>query len=177
MDERRDRMPPEEGEKTARIRVYPDPVLIRKAMPVRNIDGKTKAVVDRMSELMYANKGIGLAAPQVGISSRILIVDVGQGLRAFINPEILEAEGEVVLEEGCLSLPGIEVPVKRKQKVLVRGRDMDGKEVNEEVFDFQARVYQHEIDHLNGTLIVHYLSSLKRGLLIKKMRKELERSP
>jgi peptide deformylase len=156
------------------IRIYPDPILTRVSAPIANINGKIKAIIDHMARVMYVNKGIGLAAPQVGISKQIIIVDIGNGLRALINPEIVEGEGESILEEGCLSLPNIEVLVKRKQKVLVRAWDVDGKEGNWEVFDFPGRVYQHEIDHLNGILITHHISRLKRELLIKKMLKELK---
>jgi peptide deformylase len=159
------------------IRIYPDPILRKKAQSVENINGKVKDIADRMAEVMHANKGIGLAAPQIGILSRILIVDIGEGCNVLINPEIIEGEGESVLEEGCLSLPNIEVVVKRKQKVLVRGWDVNEKEVNWEVSDLLGRVYQHEIDHLNGILIIHHLSRLKRDLLIKKMLKDMRRSP
>jgi peptide deformylase len=159
------------------IRIYPDPILRKKAQSVENINGKVKDIADRMAEVMHANKGIGLAAPQIGILSRILIVDIGEGCNVLINPEITEGEGESVLEEGCLSLPNIEVVVKRKQKVLVRGWDVNEKEVNWEVSDLLGRVYQHEIDHLNGILIIHHLSRLKRELLIKKMLKDMRRSP
>jgi len=165
---------PKEG--NCYVRIYPDPILRKKAIPIENIDGKIKAVIDKMAEVMYAYKGVGLAAPQAGISGRIVIVDIGEGLRALVNPEIVEAEGVSILEEGCLSLPNIEVAVKRKQKILVRGWDVDGKEVNREVSDFLGRVYQHEIDHLNGILIIHHISRLKRELLVKKMLKKLKSS-
>ena len=112
------------------IRIYPDPILRKKALLVKNIDGKVKKVADRMAESMYANKGIGLAAPQIGMLSQIVVVDLGEGLRTLINPEIVEGEGESVLEEGCLSLPTIEVPVKRMEKVFVRGWNLEGKEVS-----------------------------------------------
>ena len=159
-----------------KILIYPDTILIKKAIPVQNIDEKTKKVVDRMAEVMYANKGIGLAAPQVGISRQIIIVDIGQSLRALINPEIVEGEGESILEEGCLSLPTIEVPVKRMEKVFIRAWDLDGKEVGRKLSGFPGRVYQHEIDHLHGILIIHHISRLKRELLIKRMFKDLNRS-
>jgi peptide deformylase len=158
------------------IRIYPDPVLRKKALPIKNIDAKVKDIADRMAEAMYANKGIGLAAPQIGILSQIIVVDIGEGRKAFINPEIVEGEGESVLEEGCLSLPTIEVPVKRTDKILIRALDLDGKEVRLEVFGFPARVYQHEIDHLKGILIIDHISRLKRELLIKRMVKDLKRS-
>jgi peptide deformylase len=155
------------------IRIYPDPILKKKAQPIENIDGRVKDIADRMAEVMYANKGIGLAAPQIGILSQILIVDIGEGCKVLINPEIV-GEGETVMEEGCLSLPTIEVPVKRMEKVFVKGRDLQGKEMSLELFGFPGRVYQHEIDHLNGILIIHHISQLKRELLIKRMIKDLK---
>lgn len=158
------------------IRIYPDPVLIKKAIPVQNIDQKIKKVVDRMVDTMYANKGIGLAAPQIGIFNQIIVVGLGKDWRALINPEIVEGEGESVMEEGCLSLPNIEVPVKRKEKVFVRAWDLDGKEVSLELFGFPGRVYQHEIDHLHGILIIHHISRFKRELLVKRMLKDLRQS-
>jgi peptide deformylase len=163
-------------ERMGEIRIYPDPILRKKAQPIENIDGKVKDIADRMEEVMYANKGIGLAAPQIGILSQIIVVNFGEGLRALINPEIIGGEGESVMEEGCLSLPTIEVPVKRMEKVFVRGRNLEGKEVNLELFGFPSRVYQHEIDHLNGILIIHHISRLKRELLVKKMLKDIKHS-
>jgi len=157
------------------IRIYPDPILRKKAIPIKNIDGKVKEIADRMAEVMYANKGIGLAAPQIGIPNQIFVVDIGEGRRVFINPEIIEGDGESLMEEGCLSLPTIEVPVKRMDRVFIRTWDLNGKEVSLELFGFAARVYQHEIDHLHGILIIHHISRLKRELLLKKMRNDLER--
>jgi len=159
-----------------KVRIYPDPILRKKAQFVENIDGKVKDIADRMAEIMHANKGIGLAAPQIGILSRILIVDIGEGCNVLINPEIVGGKDESVMEEGCLSLPTIEVPVKRMEKVFVRGRNLEGKEVSLELFGFPGRVYQHEIDHLNGILIIHHISQLKRELLIRRMVKDLKRS-
>jgi peptide deformylase len=158
------------------IRIYPDPILRKKALPVKNIDGQVKKIADRMAEAMYANKGIGLADPQIGILSQIIVVDLGEGLNILINPEVIGGEGESVLEEGCLSLPNIEVPVKRKDKVFIRAWDLDGKEMNLELIGFPSRVYQHEIDHLKGILIIHHISRLKRELLIKKMVRGLKDS-
>jgi len=156
--------------------IYPDPILRKKAQPVENIDGRVKDIADRMGKVMYANKGIGLAAPQIGILSRILIVDIGEGCTVLINPEIVEGEGESLMEEGCLSLPTIEVPVKRVEKVFIRGQNLESKEVSLELFGFPGRVYQHEVDHLNGILIIHHISRLKRELLIKKMLIDIKRS-
>lgn len=159
-----------------KIRIYPDPILRKKAQTIENIDGRVKELSDRMAEVMYVNKGIGLAAPQIGILSRVFVVDIGEGCNVLINPEIVGGEGESVMEEGCLSLPTIEVPVKRMEKVFVRGWNLEGREVNLELFGFPARVYQHELDHLNGMLIIHHISRLKRELLIKKIVKDLNRN-
>jgi peptide deformylase len=158
------------------IRIYPDPILRKKAQPIENIDGRVKDIADRMAKVMYANKGIGLAAPQIGILSQIIVVDLGEGLNILINPEIIEGEGESILEEGCLSLPNIEVPVKRMEEVFIRAWNLDGEEVSLELSNFLGRVYQHEIDHLNGILIIHHISRLKRELLVKKMLKDIKRS-
>jgi peptide deformylase len=163
-------------EKMNEIRIYPDPILRKKALPIKNIDGQVKEISDRMAKVMYANKGIGLAAPQIGILSQIIVVDVGEGLSTLINPEMIEGEGEAVMEEGCLSLPTIEIPVKRMDRTLIRGWNVDGKEVQVEFSHFPSRVYQHEIDHLKGILIIHHISRLKRELLIKKMVRDLKRS-
>jgi len=162
-------------EDACHLRIYPDPVLIKKSAPAQNIDGKIKRVVDRMTEVMYANKGIGLAAPQIGILSQIIIVGFENTLKALINPEIVEGEGESILEEGCLSLPTLEVPVKRMERVFIRGWDLNGKEVNLKLIGFPGRVYQHEIDHLHGILIIHHISRLKRELLIKRMQRSVSK--
>jgi peptide deformylase len=158
------------------IRIYPDPILRRKAKLVENINGKVKDITDRMAVAMYVNKGIGLAAPQIGILSQILIEGIGERYSVLINPEIVGGEGESVMEEGCLSLPTIEVAVKRMEKVFIRGWDLENKEVSLELIGFPGRVYRHEIDHLNGILIIHHISGLKRELLVKRMLKDLKRS-
>jgi peptide deformylase len=159
------------------IRIYPDPILRKKAQAIENIDGEVKDIADRMAQVMRASKGIGLAAPQIGIPQQIIIVDIGQGFRVLINPEIVDEEGESIMVEGCLSLPNIEILVKRKENVFIRGWNLEGREVNLELIGFPSRVYQHEIDHLNGILIIHHISQLKRELLIKKMLKDIRRSP
>ena len=144
------------------IRIYPHPILMEKAEPVQNIDGQVKEIVDRMVEAMHANGGIGLAAPQIGISIQIIVVELGNDWRAFINPDFVAGRGESVLEEGCLSLPTLVVPIKRKENVFIRAWDLDEKEVKLEVSGFPSRVYQHEIDHLHGVLIIDHISQLKR---------------
>jgi len=158
------------------IRIYPDPVLVKRAGSVQNIDGQVKEIVDRMVEAMYANHGIGLAAPQIGIPLQIFVAGPENGWRGFINPEVLEGEGESILEEGCLSLPNLLVPVKRKETVFIRAWDLDGKEMNLEISGLPSRVVQHEIDHLNGILILIHISRLKRKLWTKKMMKDQKRS-
>jgi peptide deformylase len=158
------------------IRIFPDPILTKKAELVQNIDGKVKEIVDRMVEAMYANRGIGLAAPQIGVLSQIIVMGFENSWRALINPELIEGDGESILEEGCLSLPTLEVPVKRKERVLLGAWNLDGKEMNLEASGFPARVYQHEIDHLHGILIIDHISRLKRKLLTRKMIKDQKRS-
>jgi peptide deformylase len=159
-----------------KLLIYPDPILRKKAQSVENIDGRVQDIADRMAKVMYANKGIGLAAPQMGVLRQIIIVGHENTWKALINPEILEGEGDSLMEEGCLSLPTIEVPVKRMEKVFVKGWNLQGKEVNLELFGFSGRVYQHEIDHLNGILIIHHISRLKRELWVKKMLKDTKNS-
>jgi peptide deformylase len=168
--------PPGKGIEMDEIRVYPDPILMKEAEPVPNMDGQVKEIVDRMIQAMYANHGIGLAAPQIGIPLQIFVAGDENGWRGFINPEVLAGEGESTLEEGCLSLPDLVVPVKRKETVFIRAWNLDGKEMNLEVSGFPGRVYQHEIDHLSGILIIDYISRLKRRLSINKMMKDQKRS-
>lgn len=157
------------------VKVYPAQVLRERAQEVKNIDEDTKSLIENMAQTMYAYKGIGLAAPQVGVSERVITFDIGEGLISLINPFILEEEGEEAFEEGCLSLPGIRTDVKRARKILVRGMDVDGKERELEVGGLLARIILHEVDHLNGLLIVDRVSALRRRLLegkIRKLRKE-----
>jgi len=158
------------------IRIFPDPILTKKGELVQNIDEKVKEIVNRMVEAMYANRGIGLAAPQIGVLSQIIVMGLENGWRVLINPDLVAGEGESLLEEGCLSLPTLEVPVKRKEIVLIRARDLDGKEMNLELSGFPSRVVQHEIDHLHGILIIDHISRLKRKLLIRQMIKDQKRS-
>jgi peptide deformylase len=159
------------------IRIYPDPILKKKAGLVQNIDGQVKEIVDRMVEAMYANRGIGLAAPQIGILSQIFVVGLEKDPFALINPELLEGAGESTMEEGCLSLPTLEVPVKRKETVFIRAWDLEEKEMNLEVSGFPGRVYQHEVEHLHGKLIIDHISRFKRKLWMKKMSKDQKGSP
>ncbi len=154
-----------------KVKVYPAEVLRERAGEVKNISGETKSLVDDMAQTMYAYEGIGLAAPQVGISQRVIVFDVGEGLVSLINPLILEEDGQELYEEGCLSLPGIMTEVKRARRILVKGVDLDGGEKELEVEGLLARVIQHEVDHLNGVLIIDKVSTIRRRLMEGKIRK------
>ncbi len=150
--------------------IYPDAVLRENAEKVTNIDGNVNNLIAAMQEIMYRNDGIGLAAPQVGYLQRIIIADIGDGLLTLINPVILQVNGKERREEGCLSLPNIHVSVSRTTEILVHGWNVEGKEVELELIGLMARVVQHEIDHLNGRLIIDYANTIER----LKMKEQLE---
>ncbi len=159
-----------------KILTYPNPVLRKKAEEVKEIDQDLIDLARQMAETMYAAPGIGLAAPQVGSSIRLIVVDVGytQGrpdLKVLLNPEIVEREGSILMEEGCLSIPGIRADVERSQRVLVRGLDIKGRPVEIEAEGLLAVCLQHEVDHLDGILFIDHLSRLKRSLIERKLRK------
>jgi peptide deformylase len=163
------------------IKTYPDPVLLKKAVPVDEVDEDLRSLIDDMVETMYASSGIGLAAPQVGVSKRLIIVDTsaveGEGsLLVLMNPEILESEGAESAEEGCLSLPGFTAEVKRAGKVLVRCLDVDGSEKTISAEGLLARALQHEIDHLEGVLLLERASFLSREFYKKRIRKSLAKT-
>ncbi len=144
------------------IRKIGDPVLRSKAKSVRKVTDKTRDLIDNMAETMYDAPGIGLAAPQVGVLQRVIIVDVddGNGLVGLVNPEIVSSEGKTIMEEGCLSIPGKTGNVVRARGVTVKGLDRNGEEVLIEDDGMVARALQHEIDHLNGILFVDKLVEL-----------------
>lgn len=159
-----------------RIRKYGDPVLETKAEPVTEFNGELKQLAADMFETMYANKGIGLAAPQVGVSKRLAVLDHSAGedesaKLVLVNPEILVKEGVQIGEEGCLSIPGFREDVKRAFRVRVRAQDVDGNFFETEGEELLARAIQHEIDHLDGILFLQHLSLLKRDLIKRKIRK------
>ena len=139
-----------------------NPVLKAKAEPVEKINKQILKILDDMADTMYASDGVGLAAPQIGVSKRIIIVDIGEGLIELINPEIVSAEGSVVDQEGCLSVAGFFGDVARAQKVVVQGLNRQGKRVKIKAVDFLARALQHEIDHLEGRLFVDFAVNLKK---------------
>lgn len=158
------------------IRKYPDEVLKRKASSISEIDREIQRLIDDMIETMYASNGIGLAAPQVGVSKRLIVVDTSprqpnQSLIVMINPQIISTEGEILSEEGCLSLPGFITRLKRDERVLVKGLDRKGKEIEIQAEGLLARAIQHEIDHLDGILLIDRISPLKRELFRKKYQK------
>lgn len=160
----------------AKILVYPDPVLRAKAKDIENIDGRVVRLAEDMAETMYAAPGVGLAAPQVGVSERLIVVDAKHSegekeLITLINPEIVEAEGKVIGEEGCLSLPGVNEKVTRAERVLVRGYGLNEQQRQIEAEALLAIALQHEIDHLDGVLLFDRLSRLKREIIQRKMRK------
>lgn len=136
------------------IRKIGDEILRKKSRKIENIDDRLKILADDMAETMYHANGVGLAAVQVGVLKRLVVIDVGEGLIKLVNPQILETEGEVVDIEGCLSLPGTRENVKRPSKVKVKALDMEGKETVIEGSDFFARALCHEIDHLDGILFI-----------------------
>ena len=154
---------------------FPDPRLRTVARPVREVDSRIRQLIDDMFETMYEAPGIGLAATQVDVHERLLVLDVSEDKSypmVFINPQIVESEGSQVYQEGCLSVPGIYADVTRSEKILVRALDRDGQpfEVNAE--GLLAVCIQHEMDHLAGKVFVDYLSPLKRELVRKKLAKQ-----
>lgn len=136
------------------IRKVGDDVLRKISKPVVKFDERLKILVEDMIDTMYEADGVGLAAPQVGILKRVIVIDVGDGPKAYINPEIIYEEGEQIDDEGCLSVPNRRGPVKRPYKVKVRAQDINGNEFIEEGEELLARAFCHEIDHLNGVLFI-----------------------
>jgi peptide deformylase len=159
------------------LRIYGDPVLRQVSRPVEEINDEIRQLVEDMLETMYEDEGIGLAAPQIGRSIRLIVVDThgrgsdARGPVALINPVVKEQSGEWVFEEGCLSLPGISAEINRAKTVRVEYMTPEG-ERKEEVFDdLLGRVVLHEMDHLEGTLLIDYLSPMRRAMILKKLKK------
>ena len=152
------------------VRVYPDPVLTLKAEIVESFDDELREIVDNMFFTLHITGGVGLAAPQVGISKRIAIISREEQY-VLINPEIIEFSGSNISEEGCLSFPEIFAHVTRPFKVKVKTNDLNGEVKYIEVEGYIARIFLHEIDHLDGKLFIDYISPLKRGMIRKKMKK------
>lgn len=144
------------------IRLFGDPVLRKRAHPINKVTEYHRDLLSQMARLMYAVSGVGLAAPQVGVSQSLIVIDIGTGLYKLINPKIVKKEGLQVSEEGCLSVPGVNMKIKRAKRVSVNALDDSGKTVIIEAEDLLACVFQHELDHLNGKLIVEYASWMDR---------------
>lgn len=157
---------------TYTIRQFGDPVLRQRAKEVEEIDGRLVQLSHDMIETMYAAPGVGLAAPQVGIERRMFVYDTGDGdgPSTLLNPEIVESDGEWTYREGCLSIPELTWAVVRPRRIHLRGRDLDGNEVDFEADDFLARVFQHELDHLDGVLYVQRLDPDERKKVMKILR-------
>ncbi len=168
-------------EEGIKIRIYPDPVLRQVAEPVKDIDGEIQKIIEQMFAAMYGTpNGIGLAANQVGVTKRIIVVDFKREKKkgaplVLINPEIVWSDGSITNEEACLSIPGFSAKVTRREKVGVRGYDREGKVIEIEAKGIEAICFQHEIDHLNGTLFIDHISSLKRAIFKRKMKKLLKK--
>lgn len=161
-----------------KILEYPDPRLRAKAAPVEAVDDGIRHLIDDMLETMYAAPGVGLAATQVDVHKRLLVVDVSETKDrplCLINPEIVEKDGIEISEEGCLSVPGVTEPVERAEHIKVRALDRNGDVLNLETAGLLAVCIQHEIDHLDGKLFVDYLSELKRQRIRKKLIKSKKR--
>jgi len=156
------------------IRTYGDPVLRQRAAEVTDIDGSLLPLVEGMIETMYAAPGLGLAAPQVGVEKRLFVYDLndGEGAQTIVNPSIAESGGEWTYEEGCLSVPGLYFTIPRPRDILLTGWDLDGNEVRIEATELQARLFQHELDHLDGTLLLEHLQpgQRKTGMRILRQR-------
>lgn len=157
---------------------FPDPRLRTKAKPVTQVDDSVRQIIEDMFETMYEAPGIGLAATQVNIHQRIIVIDTSEEKDqplALINPEILETEGVEEMDEGCLSVPGYYETVERAEKVKIRYLDKEGAEQHLEADELLAVCVQHEIDHLDGKLFVDYLSPLKRNRIRKKLEKQAKK--
>ena len=155
---------------------FPEPVLSQPGEPVTEFNDELRRLVADMFDTTYASQGIGLAAPQVGVSRRVTVVDVSMGKDpddrlALINPEIISSEGKLYAEEGCLSFPDIREKVVRAAKVRIRAQDEHGKWFEMDGEDLLARAFQHEIDHLDGVLFIFRMSALKKNLSLRKIRK------
>ena len=159
------------------IRTYGDPVLKSKAALVTDINGKVARLVDDMFVTLHeSDSGLALAAPQIGVQKQIVVWDIEDEKHTIINPQIIESDGEWVYSEGCLSIPELYVDIMRPNRVLVRGLDLDGNEIEFEVNELMGRMFQHEIDHLNGVLMFDRMSADQRKLALAEWR-QLQESP
>jgi peptide deformylase len=159
-----------------RIVTYGTPILRQRTQEVANLNGDLQQLIDDMAATMYAAPGVGLAANQVGSPHRLFVANPSEDrdpakLLVVINPEVVESDGEFVSEEGCLSVPDFREEVRRARRVLLRGLDREGRPIEVEGHDLLARIFQHEMDHLNGLFFVDRLSPAKRDILLRKLKK------
>jgi len=159
------------------IRTFGDPVLKSQAAPITDVDGKLIRLVDDMFTTLYeTGLGIALAAPQIGVQKQVFVWDLGEGDRQVVfNPEIVESDGEWVYDEGCLSIPGLYVEMVRPKTVLLRGIDIDGNVVEREADELEARMYQHELDHLHGVLMFDRMQPDQRKEALAEFRRIRDR--
>ncbi|MFZ4585586.1 MAG: peptide deformylase [Acidimicrobiia bacterium] len=154
------------------IRTFGDPVLKQRAKEVTEIDGVLARLCDTMLDTMYDAPGVGLAAPQVGVQKRLFVYDVGDGPATLINPEIVDSVGEWSYEEGCLSVPGLYFDIVRPKVITVQGLDLDGNEVVIEGDELLGRLFQHELDHLDGVLLLDRLDDDRRKQALRVLREQ-----
>jgi peptide deformylase len=152
------------------IRTYGDPVLNQVTKEVAEIDGKIAALAETMIDVMYAAPGAGLAANQIGVQKRVFVYDAGDGPVTVINPTIVESDGEWTFEEGCLSVPGLSWHITRPNRIYLVGYDLDGNELRIETDEYEGRIFQHEMDHLNGVLLIERLDEDQRKAAKKLLR-------
>ncbi|MFQ5872783.1 MAG: peptide deformylase [Dehalococcoidia bacterium] len=160
------------------LRIVPDPVLRQKAKRVRNIDRSIHKLVEDMIDTMRANEGVGLAAPQVGVSLRVIVIEVpDEEVRVLINPDIVKRMGEREITEGCLSIPDYRGEIKRAESVTAKGLDLDGKEVRIKAQDLLAQALEHEVGHIHGTLYTDLLESMDKLYALDASQEEEEEQP
>lgn len=152
------------------IRTFGDPVLRTPCAPVTDIDDTVVRLAQDMIDTMYAYRGVGVAAPQVGVSKAMFVYDAGDGPHTLINPRIVETSGEWVYDEGCLSVPGMFFPIKRPDSVVIEGVDLDGNEQRHETNELLGRIFQHETDHLEGRLLLSCLEADQRKSAMRQLR-------
>ncbi len=163
-------------ETSLKIKLFGDPVLRKKAKPVLKITAQHREILNLMAKTMYEDSGIGLAAPQVGVSAQLIVIDIGEGLRKLVNPRIIKREGKQVMQEGCLSVPGVCIKVKRAKNIWLEALNEFSQPVKLAAKDLFACVLQHEIDHLKGKMIVDYASFLEKLRIKKKLAKLKEKT-
>jgi peptide deformylase len=157
-----------------KIRYYGDACLTKKSAPIKEVGPGERLLIQSMFHTMRVHKGIGLAAPQVGINKRLFVADIGEGPIAVINPKILTTDDAVTMEEGCLSMPGVSIEIERPKRIVVEYTDEHNQPVKAEFEELMARVFLHENDHLNGKLILDYADENAREKLIEQYRQTLE---